>query len=243
MENSSPKGSAARRRKSSSRKTQPRSRVQSGRISLMLVDDHPMWRQTLRNVLEHGRVGEVVAEASDGEEAIEAARKVRPDVVIMDIELPKISGIEATKRLTEFLPGLRVLILSASDEKSEVIGAIKAGATGYLLKTAIPSEVADAVSRILKGELVLPPSLAEVVVKELTHPSKMTPLEDLTEREREVLSLMAEGRSNQAISQQLFLTSKTVEAHVRSIFMKLGLEPAADDHRRVLAVLTYLRSV
>ncbi|MGH9194480.1 MAG: type II toxin-antitoxin system prevent-host-death family antitoxin [Acidimicrobiia bacterium] len=213
------------------------------RVSFLLVDDHPMWRQTLRKVLEHNRLGKVVAEASDGTEAVEVAKKSKPDVVIMDIELPVMGGIDATIELVKLLPELKVLVLSASDEKSEVLGAIRAGATGYLLKTSIPSEVAEAVKRVLKGELVLPSSLASVVVKELTHPSKQSPLEDLTEREREVLALMAEGRSNQAISEKLVLTPKTVEAHVRSIFMKLGLAPAADDHRRVLAVLTHLRSV
>ncbi len=358
----------------------------------MVVDDHPMWRQTLRKVLERGRVGRIVAEAGDGEEAIRHAQEFQPNVVIMDLGLPHMDGIEAIGRLVGILPTTRVLVLSASDERADVVKAMRAGASGYLLKTADPTEVVDAVRRIHRGEAVLPTGLADVILDELRagsegeaagirlvvgnasplfreglarilgergfqvvetvgetealigcvsrelpdvvltdvrpptessstspdigseikrkHPEvgvlvladdiditaasllvgkaaggvgyllkdrvsdavqlaeaiirvakgesvldpevaarlvgpreKRDPLGELTPREREVLALMAEGRSNQAISAGLFLSAKAVEGHVRNIFMKLGLEQAPDDHRRVLAVLAYLRSL
>ncbi|HVE93988.1 MAG TPA: response regulator [Acidimicrobiales bacterium] len=135
-------------------------------LSLMVVDDHPMWRQTLRTVLESSGVGIVVAEASDGEEVVELALSARPEAVIMDMNLLTISGVEATRRLLDVMPETKVLMLSSSDERQDVVEAVKAGASGYLLKTAEPDEVADAVQRIRGGELVFPPALAKVVLDE-----------------------------------------------------------------------------
>ena len=227
-------------------------RASTPRATLMLVDDHPIWRETLARMLRHKRAGTVVAQASDGQEAIVLARKARPEVVIMDIDLPLINGVEATRRLVEEQPGIKVLVLSASDSRGQVIEAVRAGASGYLIKTAGPDEVVAAVHRIHAGELVFPPAVAEAVLGEIRRaasrhlPDRTSgpdPLEALTDPEREVLALMAEGRSNQAIGSALHCSSKTVEARVGSIFAKLGLEPAADDHRRVLAVVTYLRSL
>lgn len=355
----------------------------------MLVDDHPMWRQTLRKVLEQDRAGKVVAEAADGDEAVRMAAEIKPDVVVMDINLPVLGGIEATRRVRAVLPSAKILVLSASERRSDVIESVRAGASGYLLKTTEPADLVEAVRRVHRGEMVFPPELAEIVLGEIRggeapdarplrialgdasplfrdglarmleetgfeivglasdearllrlvaeaspdvvvtdvlltptghegravagirseHPDvgvlvlsqdvdvraassllsesprgvgyllktrvadvgqlaeairrvanggsvldpevatrlvqprdERQPVNDLTKREREVLVLMAEGRSNQAISERLFLSAKAVEAHVRNIFMKLGLEPAADDHRRVLAVIAYLRS-
>lgn len=359
-------------------------------LSVMVVDDHPMWRRTLRQVLEEEGRAEVVAEASDGEEALRLAGRVKPQVVVMDINLPGLSGSEATRRLLKRLPSAKVLALSASEERADVVEAVRAGVSGYLPKTTEPAELLDAIQRVHAGEIVFPPALADVVLAELrgesldeplrvlladgsalfreglarvleeedfevlgragdlpellrlievTDPQVVltdihlspgvgssdpnvvrairnrqptaaiivlsqdvdpeaassllhdseggvgyllkdrvsdvehlteairrvakresvldpeaalglvkprkepNPLDELTDREREVLALMAEGRSNQAISERLFFSSKAVEAHVRKIFTKLGLEQAPDDHRRVLAVITYLRSV
>jgi DNA-binding NarL/FixJ family response regulator len=358
-------------------------------IDLMLVDDHPMWRNTLKRLL-HSRVGTVVAEAQDGTEALERASETALDLVIMDINLPSMDGIEATRRLIAAHPDLKVLVLASSDERTQVMDSVRAGASGYLLKTAAPEEVLDAVRRVSRGELVFPPKLTSMVLDELRRaetesgaylrvmiadeeilpregltrllkesgievvagmstgdellalmesdepdvviieaalatadhlgtslaenlrirfpgvgllvlssdpaaaqavsvlsasgggigylfkkritnieevtdaiqrvaegetvvdpqvvsglveqPKKAEQLEELTDREQEVLAMMAEGHSNQAIAERLFLGPKTVETHVRRIFTKLGLEPAADVHRRVLAVIAYLRS-
>jgi len=136
-------------------------------LTLMLVDDHPMWRDMLRRVLERRGLGRVVAEASHGEEALEVARSSSPEVAVMDIDLPGMNGIDATRKLTTELPKIKVLVLSASDERSQVMAAVKAGASGYLLKTAGSTEIAEAVRRVHEGELVFPPALAAVVLGEL----------------------------------------------------------------------------
>ncbi|MBW3658601.1 MAG: response regulator [Actinobacteria bacterium] len=359
-------------------------------LTVMVVDDHPMWRHTLRQIVEDAGVGRVVAEAADGERAVALAGDTQPDVVVMDLELPVLDGVNATRELLGRAPGSRVLVLSAADGRDEVLTAVRAGASGYLLKTAEPADVVDAIRRVHAGEIVLPPRLAEVVLRALRegipartaerlavlvvdasslfraglgrilgdagfdvlaavgsaaevdrvlanthadvvvlgadvvgvddtagwviatrhrHPQlgilvlaqqlaptaastvlesgaghvgyllrdrvsdveqladairrvaaggsvvdqdvasallqerrRRGPLDGLTPREREVLSLMAEGRSNQAICDRLYLSPKAVEGHVRNIFMKLGLQQAPDDHRRVLAVLAYLGS-
>lgn len=382
----SPKAAAGRKRTAS-----PKNLAALGSRSplrLMLVDDHPMWRATLNTVLVHAEVGKIVAEASDGHEAIEHLEETNPDIVIMDIMLPTMNGIETTRRLLAKRPELKVMVLASSDERAQVIAAVRAGASAYLLKTADPEEVVDAVLRVHKGELVFPASLSDMVLGELRkatdgdgqpmrviaaatstlereglvrmlgaagfdvvaaagnmnqllrsledqspavavvddelspsdrgilisrvrskipdvgilvvtsdpeaahalellsgtgggigyvlksrlsspeelvdavervshresvvdpqlvtglveNPGKESTLASLTAREREVLGLMAEGHSNQAIAERLFVIPKTVEAHVGNIFAKLGLQPADDVHRRVVAVITYLRS-
>ena len=358
---------------------------------MVVVDDHPLWRQTLRAVIERGGAGQVVGEAGDGETALELVDELRPDLVLMDIHLPGISGCEATSSLLERHPSTRVLVLSSSDERSTVLDAVRAGAVGYLLKTAEADEVYEAVRRVHRGELVFPPALAAIVLEELrstgrtptaptpvsvgvvaagaldreglaqvlaergfdvavvasavadlsgsafdvavavlpssrsdrttadllreirqatsaalpvvvvvfdvdpdeaaarigeagtdaptgyllrdrvddveafadavrrvvdgehvvdpavaevlvAHRAARSALDELTERERDVLRLMAGGRSNQAIAERLYVSGKSVESYVARIFSKLGLEVAPDDHRRVLAVVTYLRA-
>lgn len=350
---------------------------------VVLVDDHPLWRETLRGVLRHRRVAEVVGEAGDGAEALLLAGTLKPDIVVMDIDLPAMNGIAATRRILEVSPETRVLMLSSSDERAQVLEAVQAGAAGYLLKTAGSNEISDGVRRVHGGELVFPPKLANMVLgavrataapepsplkvalrartaldrrgltrviqeagfdvvvvvgsiadlvrgaadhgpevlaveiaardiealgdlraafpdtpvllltgdaepapfvklladaggvglvlkESITDESELAdmirrvargdtvldpavarqllagpadrPLDVLTERELEVLALMAEGRSNQAICERVHVSAKTVEGYVSSIFSKLGLETTPDDHRRVLAVVAYLRN-
>jgi DNA-binding NarL/FixJ family response regulator len=210
-------------------------------ITVMLVDDHPVWRSALRELVEEKRLGTIVAEASEGTEVVAIAEALRPDLVLMDMGLPDLDGAEATRQLVGALPETKVLVISASDREADVLAAIRAGARGYLLKTASDAEIVEAVRRVIVGESVLPIALTEVVLRGLRQDSRNT-LDVISPREREVLALMAQGRSNQAIAESLSLNAKTVEAHVRSIFSKLGLEATADDHRRVLAVLAYLES-
>jgi DNA-binding NarL/FixJ family response regulator/class 3 adenylate cyclase len=357
----------------------------ASKTRVLLVDDHPLWRQTLAGVLEHAGGVDVVGEAADGSEAVALARSHRPDVVVMDIDMPGVDGVDATRQLLSAVPQARVLVLSSSDDRSQVLRAVRAGASGYLLKTAGPKEIADGVQRVRAGELVFPPALAgyvlehlrtdravsdgptrvcvladslldrrglarlledagfdvvcstkeaatveehlaaagadavaidlgastdrlvpiaaelrnrhadvgilvlardvetasalellavaprglayllkdrveqvtelgdairriivgetivdpEVAARSMTS-RRRDPLDQLTVREREVLALMAEGRSNQAIRERLHVSLKTVEGYVTSIFMKLGLEATPDDSRRVLAVIAYL---
>lgn len=143
----------------------------SAGIALMLVDDHPIWRDSLRRVLEHRRIGTVVAEADDGERAVKIALSKRLDVIVMDMYLPTLGGVEATRRILAGRPETKILVLSASDRTADVLGAVRAGVSGYLLKTAHPREVADAVLRVHRGEVVLPSSVAEVVLAEVRRSS------------------------------------------------------------------------
>jgi two-component system, NarL family, response regulator LiaR len=216
-----------------------------GPPTVLIVDDHPLWRQTVRTLIERAGAARQVFEASDGADALDATRRHDPDVVIMDMALPGVHGLDATREITEAGRGTRVLVLSSSDDEEQVIEAVNAGATGYLLKTSGATEILDGLRRVHAGELVFPASLAKIVHDQLRGRRRSTigPLAALTEREVEVLSLMAEGRTNDVIGATLHLSPKTVEAHVTAIFSKLGLDPAAGGHRRVLAVIAYLRSV
>lgn len=214
---------------------------------IMLVDDHPMWRQTMRQLFEQTDGFEVVGEASDGHEAIAIAQSSKPDIVLMDIDMPGLDGVRATKAITGAHPKARVLVLSASDARTDVIGALAAGASGYLLKTAGASEIRDGVARVARGEVAVPPTLAVHLVESLRRPVatggvRPDPVDVLTERERDVLALMAEGHSNSAICNQLHLSAKTIEGYIAAIFTKLALEPTRDQHRRVLAVLRFVES-
>lgn len=219
-------------------------------LRVVLADDHPLWRSTLKAVIDRSRFAVVVGEAAEGAAVVDVVASTRPDVVVMDIDMPDVDGVEATRRLLSAEATTKVLILSASDDPADVSRALKAGASGYLLKTSDSADIRDAVKRVAAGELVLPPTLASVVLSELrgdqAPPARRRaddPLEQLTEREREILALMAQGCSNQAIAGRLHLSPKTVEAHSGAIFSKLGVDASPTAHRRVLAVVTYLEAI
>ena len=193
-------------------------------IRVLVVDDHPVWRDGVRSDLEGAGVASVVGEASDGGEAIELARSEMPDVVIMDLNLPTVKGSEATRRIVEESPHVRVLVLSASGEEADVLDAVKAGARGYLLKSATSEEIVDAVRRVHGGEPVFTPSLAGLVLDEFQRLASRDPDEpDLTARENEVLRLVAKGYTYREIGEKLFISVKTVQNHVQNILTKLQL--------------------
>jgi DNA-binding NarL/FixJ family response regulator len=188
----------------------------------------------------------VVAQANDAAELLRAVEARDLDVCVVDIRMPPThtdEGLRAALAIREAHPDIGVLVLSQFLESSYAMRLLSGGAkgVGYLLKDRVADvdALTEAVRRVAAGGSVIDP---EVVARLVGRAREANPLDALSDREREVMALMAEGRSNQAIEHRLFLSPKTVEAHVRSIFTKLGLEPAPDDHRRVLAVLTYLRS-
>lgn len=194
------------------------------KLQVMVVDDHPVWRDGVRSDLEASGRAEVVAEASDGGEAIEVALDKMPDVVLMDLQLPTVSGVEATRRIVAGAPHVRVLILSASGEEADVLEAVKAGAGGYLLKSSSAEEVVDAVVRVHAGEPVFTASLAGLVLSEFRRLSEHHPDEPrLSPRENEVLKLVAKGYTYREIGEKLFISTKTVQNHVQNILTKLQL--------------------
>jgi DNA-binding NarL/FixJ family response regulator len=199
----------------------------------MVVDDHPMWRDGVARDLTEGGF-EVVATAGDGGEAVRRAPAARPDVVVLDLQLPVLSGVEVTRRLVAALPSVRVLVLSASGEHTDVLEAVKAGATGYLVKSASREELLDAVSRTAVGEAVFTPGLAGLVLGEYrrlaTEPPTAEPAPRLTQRETEVLRLVAKGLSYKQIAERLVLSHRTVQNHVQNTLNKLQL------HNRVQLV-------
>jgi DNA-binding NarL/FixJ family response regulator len=205
------------------------------KITVMVVDDHPMWREGVaRDLTEAGL--DVVATASTGSEALTRATAVRPRVVVLDLQIPAPNGVEVTARLVKEDPTVRVLILSASGEQVDVLEAVKAGATGYLVKSASRAELVSAVGRVADGDTVFTPGLAGLVLGEYRRLSDApdapgdpdTPR--LTDRETEVLRLVAKGLSYKQIAERLFLSHRTVQNHVQNTLRKLQL------HNRVQLV-------
>ena len=195
-------------------------------ISVMVVDDHPIWRDGVaRDLTENGF--EVAATAPDADSAVRIASAVRPDVVLMDLNLGDSSGVDATRAITTALPDTRVLVLSASGEHSDVLEAVKAGASGYLVKSASVAELVDAVHSTAAGDPVFTPGLAGMVLGEYRRmaeaPNGTTAPLRLTERETDVLRLVAKGLTSRQIAQRLVLSPRTVENHVQSTLRKLQL--------------------
>jgi len=195
------------------------------KIKILIADDHAFVREGTRRILEQEPDLEVVAEAGDGEEAVRLASDLKPDVAIIDVAMPKLDGIEATRRIKALCPAVAVLVLSAYDDDQFVFGLLEAGAAGYLLKSVRGHEIVDAIRAVDAGESVLHPSVARKVLNRFASVSsraqRKKPLELLTDREMEVLRLVTKGLSNKDIADGLSLSVRTVQGHLANIFNKL----------------------
>jgi len=201
--------------------------AQQNKISILLADDHPLLRQALRNVLEKQPDFEVVGEAEDGEQTVRFADELTPDVVIMDIAMPKLNGLEATRQIREKHPDIQVLVLTVHDDSEHILGIFEAGAAGYLTKSVFGEEVVGAVRGVISGESILSASVFRQVLKHaLRYPTKPVRLkagEKLTIRELQILKLVASGMSNRDVAQELDLSLRTVKGYLVEIFSKLGV--------------------
>ncbi len=193
-------------------------------MKLLVVDDHAIVRKGILALLETKADIQVVGEAADGQEAVARAETLHPDVVLMDLVMPVMDGIEATRLITAAHPGIRVLVLTSFAADDKVFPAIKAGALGYLLKDSGPEELVAAIRQVYRGESSLHPAIARKVLRELAHPSDRPPTTDpLTGREVEVLRLLGQGLLNEEIADRLVITEATVRTHVSNILGKLHL--------------------
>ncbi len=196
---------------------------------ILVADDHPLVREALVRVFSSQRDMEVVGEAADGEEAVEFANRLKPDVLVMDIMMPKIDGLEASRRIKQLVPNVAILILTAYDDDSYVLGLLEAGAAGYLMKSARGQDLVEAVRSIRSGESVLHPKIIEKLLRRaVTGPAKVEQqklklIEPLTPREKEMLRLVAAGMSNKEIADKLCLSLRTVKAHLSNIFNKMNV--------------------
>lgn len=193
-------------------------------ISVMLIDDHRVVRQGLRDFLELQGDIEIVGEAASGEEGVQLARELLPDVVLMDLVMPGIDGVETTRRIKAASPSTRVIVLTSFADDNKVFPAIKAGAISYLLKDVSPEELAHAIRAAQRNEAVLHPEVAAKLMQEFSAPRPgEAPVDQLTPREMEVLRLIAKGQSNKEIADTLIVSEKTIKTHVSNILSKLHL--------------------
>jgi NarL family two-component system response regulator LiaR len=193
-------------------------------ITVMLIDDHRVVRQGLRDFLELQGDIEIVGEASSGEEGVQLARELLPDVVLMDLVMPGIDGVETTRRLKAASPSSKVIVLTSFADDNKVFPAIKAGAISYLLKDISPEELAHAIRAAQRNEAVLHPEVAAKLMQEFSTPkSSEAPVDQLTPREMDVLRLVAKGMSNKEIAEKLIISEKTTKTHLSNILSKLHL--------------------
>ncbi|NIN65554.1 MAG: response regulator [Anaerolineae bacterium] len=195
------------------------------KIAILLADDHALVREGTRELLEHENDMSVVGEAGDGEQAVDLAADLRPDVVIMDIAMPKLNGIEATKKIKSAHPDSAVLILSAYDDDQYVFALLEAGAAGYLLKDVPSHELVEAIRAVHAGESILHPTIARKVINRFASPlgeeAAGVGVDQLSKREMEVLKLAAKGMTNMEIANELVLSVRTVQGHLSNIFSKM----------------------
>jgi DNA-binding NarL/FixJ family response regulator len=212
----------------------------SNNITIMLADDHPLLRQALRNVLEKQSDFKIVAEASDGEEAVRLALELCPNIVIMDINMPKLNGLEATRQIKAQKPAITVLVLTVHDDSEHILGVLEAGAAGYLTKSVFGTEVVHAIRSVVSGETVLSTEVSQQVLRHAlrysTKPIPVDVVQKLNVRELEILKQAAKGLSNKSIALELNLSLPTIKTYLSDIFSKLGA------NSRTEAVIIGLRS-
>ncbi|MDI3269318.1 MAG: response regulator transcription factor [Bacillota bacterium] len=198
-------------------------------LRVAIADDHPVFRQGLRKVLELGGDVEIVGEARDGEEALSLSRREKPDVLLLDLTMPKISGVEVARLLKEEMPYLAILVLTMHDSEDYLLEAVEAGVDGYVLKDVEPGELKRALRLVQRGERYLHPAVAPKLMTGYHRRARMEkrgpdPLEILSEREWEILQLLVKGFGNKEIGEALFISEKTVKNHATSLFRKLGVQ-------------------
>ncbi|MEM1504938.1 response regulator transcription factor [Domibacillus sp. 8LH] len=213
-----------------------RSISNESKTKIVLIDDQQLFREGIKRILNCEETFEVLAEGKDGVEAIELADRYKPDVVIMDINMPKTNGVEATRNLISKYPNIKVIILSVHDDETYIIGALQSGAFGYLLKEMDTENLIEAVKAVAKGESYLHPRVTHKLItvyrrlssaaarkKEFQQPPVRLPLHLLSRRESEVLQLLADGKSNRSLAETLYISEKTVKGHVYSILRKMDV--------------------
>jgi DNA-binding NarL/FixJ family response regulator len=199
-----------------------------GALRVLIADDHPVFREGLLTLLEAVEEIEVVGDASDGREAVDLAKSLTPDVVLMDLQMPDLGGIDATRELGEACPNTSVLVLTMFDDDDSVFAAMRAGARGYLLKGAQQTEIVRAIQVVGDGEAIFGPGIAERMLGFFAAGARSPePFPDLTDREREILDLVAQGMGNAEITRKLVVSPKTVRNHVSNIFTKLQVADRA----------------